>query len=194
MVDAQFLERVQQMKAVKFHRTGGGFIRSLALVLSFLLALGQLIAAAGQRSPKQKSAAMSGDQRIAHVLSRLTFGARPGDFERVKSMGVAAFINQQLDPDSIDATAVIAKLRKLPTLGMATPVIIEQYTPPKADAVPSPIPAKSPDNSTQPAQKLMAQSPPNSLGQAPQIANPNMSAMENEMRMDAKKEIGRAHV
>jgi uncharacterized protein (DUF1800 family) len=189
MVDAQFLERVQQMKAIKFHRTGGGFIRSLALVLSFLLALGQLIAAAGQRNPKQKSQALSGDQRIAHVLSRLTFGARPGDFERVKSMGVEAFINQQLDPDSIDAGSVIARLKRLPTLGMATPVIIEQYTPPKPGAAPSPLPAKSPDNSSQPAQKLIAQSPPNSLGQAPQIASANMSAMQNEMQMDAKKEV-----
>ena len=65
-------------------------------------------AQASQRAAK-KSAAMSGDQRIAHVLSRLTFGARQGDFERVKAMGVESFINQQLDPDSIDAGAVIAR-------------------------------------------------------------------------------------
>lgn len=143
----------------------------------------------GSQRAGKKSAALSGDQRIAHVLSRLTFGARPGDFERVKNMGVEAFINQQLDPDSIDAGSVLARLKKLPTLGMATPVIIEQYTPPKPGAVPSPLPAKSPDNSTQPAQKLIAQSPPNSLGQVPQIANANMSAMQSEMQMNANKEV-----
>ena len=33
---------------------------------------------------------MSEDQRITHVLSRLTFGARPGDFERIKATELAA--------------------------------------------------------------------------------------------------------
>ena len=70
---------------------------------------------ATQRSTKKQSA-MTADQRIAHVLSRLTYGARPGDFEKVKAMGVEAFINQQLDPDSIDNSTAIAKLRRLPTL------------------------------------------------------------------------------
>src|SRR5205807_2641933 len=102
---------------------------------------------ASQRAPK-KSGKISEDQRIAHVLSRLTFGARPGDFERVKAMGVEAFINQQLDPDSIENSTVIAKLRRLPTLGMATPVIIEQYTPPKPVITPSPTVVKTAENST----------------------------------------------
>lgn len=176
------------MRAVKFHREGQGFIRSFSFALCFLLVFGQLLALGGQRNPKQKSQTLSGDQRIAHALSRLTFGARPGDFERVKSMGVEAFINQQLDPDSLDVTPLIAKLKRLPTLGMATPVIIEQYTPPKPGAVPSPMPAKTPDNATAPAQKLIAQDPSNPLAQTPQIANPNQSAMQSEMQMDLKKE------
>src|SRR5205807_3214593 len=93
--------------------------------------------AQGRKQRSEKKFAMTDDQRNAHVLSRLTFGARPGDFERVKVLGVDAFIAQQLDPDSIDDTGAIAKLKKLPTLGMATPVIIEQYTPPKPAIVPS---------------------------------------------------------
>src|SRR5882762_2025117 len=137
-----------------------------------------------QRGAK-KQLAMTEDQRIAHVLSRLTFGARPGDFERVKAMGVDAFINQQLDPDSLDVSGVIARLKKLPTLGMATPVIIEQYTPPKPVVVPSPAPARSPENSSAATQKGIAQ---NSLSATPQIASPNISAMQSEMQMDAKKE------
>src|SRR6266576_3881558 len=97
--------------------------RTAALIL-VLVMLGQpvfLVAANAQRraqSGAKKQLALTEDQHIAHVLSRLTFGARPGDFERVKAMGVEAFINQQLDPDSVDNTAVIAKLKKLPTLGM----------------------------------------------------------------------------
>src|SRR5260221_1503062 len=175
------------MEVVKFHRAGVGYIQALAFSLSFWLVFGQLFAFAAQRNQKQKSQQQSEDQRIAHVLSRLTFGARPGDFERVRAMGVEAFINQQLDPDSLDAGAVSARLRKLPTLGMATPVIIEQYTPPKPAAVPSPVPAKSAENGNAPAPQMMAQNP-GPMGQAPQIANPNMSAMQNEMQMEVKKE------
>jgi uncharacterized protein (DUF1800 family) len=162
---------------------------ALILVLVMLCQPVFWLAANAQGRPQRgakKQLAMTEDQRIAHVLSRLTFGARPGDFERVKAMGVEAFINQQLDPDSLDAGSVIARLRKLPTLGLATPVIIEQYTPPKPGVVPAPTPARSPDNAT--GQKLIAQNPPNALGQSPQIANPNGSAMPSEMQMDAKKE------
>jgi len=102
------------------------------------------------RQRSVKNAKMSEDQRVAHVLSRLTFGARPGDFEKVKAMGVDAFIAQQLDPDSLDDSALMTKLKRLPTLGMATPVIIEQYTPPKPVASPSPA---------QPAEKSKPPSP-----------------------------------
>ncbi len=175
------------MRTAKFSFGSAAFIRSVALSLSLLLAAGQLFAFAPQRHPKAKGLVLSEDQRIAHVLSRLTFGARPGDFERVKAMGVEAFIAQQLDPDSLDAGAVIARLKRLPTLGMATPVIIEQYTPPKP--APSPSPAKAPDNSRTPAQRLVGQNPSNPLAQAPQISpNPNPGMMQNEMQLEVKKE------
>ena len=128
---------------------GRGMNRSgaVSITLSLLLVFGQvgnLVVQAQGRQTAKKSA-LTGDQRIAHVLSRLTFGARPGDFERVKAVGVAEFIRQQLDSDSLDDVAVQARLRRLPTLGMATPVIFEQYTPPKPVVSPSPAPAKSPD-------------------------------------------------
>ena len=145
---------------------------------------------AAQRKKEQRSRALSAtmtdNKRIAQVLSRLTFGARPGDFEKVKQMGVAAFINQQLNPDSLDNTALIAKLRRLPTLGMATPVIIEQYTPPKPGASPLPAPAKSPDAMTATLPKSIAE---NSLNQVPQLsANASMTAMSGEMQISDKKD------
>ena len=168
------------------------FWRATAFLVALLLLLQPtlLLASGGQgRSERatKKTATMSEDQRITHVLSRLTFGARPGDLERVRAMGVETFIKQQLDPDSLDAGAVSARLRKLPTLGMATPVIIEQYTPPKPAAVPSPVPAKAAENANAPAPQMMAQNP-GPMGQTPQMANPNTSAMQNEMRMEVKKE------
>jgi uncharacterized protein (DUF1800 family) len=119
------------------------------MILSLLLVFGQVgnLAVQAQGRQTAKKSALTADQRVAHVLSRLTFGARPGDFERVKAVGVNEFIRQQLDSDSVDDVAVEARLRRLPTLGMATPVIFEQYTPPKPVVSPSPAPApaKSPD-------------------------------------------------
>ena len=116
-------------------RNGGGIRRlrkSLpgiaSLLASLLFCQPAFLLAANARESRQRgvrNAKMSEDQRVAHVLSRLTFGARPGDFEKVKAMGVDAFIAQQLDPDSLDDSALMAKLKRLPTLGMATPVIIE---------------------------------------------------------------------
>jgi uncharacterized protein (DUF1800 family) len=38
----------------------------------------------------------------SHVLNRLTFGARPGDYARVTTLGVQRFIDEQLDPEAIE--------------------------------------------------------------------------------------------
>ncbi len=161
-------------------------IISLGLAASLFCQPAFLLVAAQRQNDQRKSWTMTDDQRIAQVLSRLTFGARPGDFEKVKQMGVAAFINQQLDPDSIDNTALIAKLKRLPTLNMATPVIIEQYTPPKPGASPSPAPAKSPDALAPTPPKSIAE---NSLNQVPQLStNASMTAMSGEMQMSEKKD------
>lgn len=174
------------MMTIKFARW-----RNESRLISFLLGTVLLvqpifIASAGAQGRKQRNAkdrsAMTDDRRVAHVLSRLTFGARPGDIERIKSMGVDAFIAQQLDPDSISDTEAIAKLRRLPTLGMATPVIIDQYTPPKPVVVPSPAPAKSPETAA--ASAAVAGTSP---AQTPQlVGNGSMPAMQTEMQ-NAKK-------
>ena len=50
---------------------------------------------------------------IAHVLNRLTFGARPGDVERVREAGLAAWIDQQLHPSRIDDHVADAMLPSL---------------------------------------------------------------------------------
>src|SRR5215471_479200 len=163
-------------KSVLNSRRFGRLVPTIAALLAgILLVQASFASLAAQRA--KKSSSMTADQRVAHVLSRLTFGARPGDFEKVKAMGVGAFINQQLDPDSIDNTAVIAKLRKLPTLGMATPVIIDQYTPPKPAVSPSPAVAK-PEVINAPEVKTAQ----NSLNQTQQsVTNASMSPMPNGM-------------
>ena len=41
---------------------------------------------------------------ISHVLNRLTFGPRPGDYARVTATGVEAFIEEQLAPERLSDT------------------------------------------------------------------------------------------
>src|SRR5205814_8503272 len=68
----------------------------------------------------KKSGKLTEDQRILHVLNRLGFGARPGDVERVKAMGVDRYIELQLNPGKIDDSASEAKLQNLETLRMTS--------------------------------------------------------------------------
>ena len=42
------------------------------------------------------------DEAMLHALNRLAYGPRPGDMERVRQMGLAKWIEQQLNPKSID--------------------------------------------------------------------------------------------
>ncbi len=49
---------------------------------------------------------LSESERIAQVVSRLTFGARPGDAEQVKAMGVSRWIDRQLHPYTINDNAL----------------------------------------------------------------------------------------
>src|SRR4029078_5282729 len=78
----------------------------------------------------QKHRSLTQDQRIIHVLNRLGFGARPGDVERVKAMGVEKYIEQQLHPEQIADTVAENKLRELSVLNMTTAELYEKYPQP----------------------------------------------------------------
>jgi uncharacterized protein (DUF1800 family) len=51
-----------------------------------------------------------------HLLSRAAFGPRPGDVDRVRSMGDEAWIDEQLAPDAIDDTACDLRARRFETI------------------------------------------------------------------------------
>src|SRR5882672_1174857 len=90
-----------------------------------------VISAQSMKTAASKSTAkLTQDQRILHVLNRLGFGARPGDVERVKAMGVDKYIEQQLSPNKIDDAASEAKLQNLETLRMPTAALYEKYPQP----------------------------------------------------------------
>lgn len=70
------------------------------------------------------------DRSITHALNRLAFGPAPGDVERVKAMGLATWIEQQLHPERIASAAVDAKLDRLSTLTLDPSTIARDYIQP----------------------------------------------------------------
>ena len=71
------------------------------------------------------------DEAIRHALGRLGFGARPGDVERVRAMGLDRYIEAQLDPAKMDDGPMEARLERFETLGMNNREIASRfYTPP----------------------------------------------------------------
>jgi uncharacterized protein (DUF1800 family) len=62
---------------------------------------------------------LTGRERAVQVLDRFTFGARPGDVDRVMAMGVDKWFEQQLTPDAIKDPALDKKLADFPTLSMS---------------------------------------------------------------------------
>lgn len=70
------------------------------------------------------------EQRIVHVLNRLGFGARPGDVQRVKAMGLENYINQQLAPEKIDDAVAENKVKDLDALKMTTAELYAKYPQP----------------------------------------------------------------
>ncbi len=79
-----------------------------------------------------KKPALNKDERVRHALDRLTFGPRPGDFERVRKMGVNKWISLQLHPERIaEDPSLEARLRGLDTLRMSPAEMAAAYPPPQ---------------------------------------------------------------
>jgi uncharacterized protein (DUF1800 family) len=67
------------------------------------------------------------EQKILHVLNRLGYGARPGDVERVRAVGVEKYIEQQLNAEKIDDSATEAKVKNLDALKMSNAELFARY-------------------------------------------------------------------
>src|ERR1044072_4358937 len=99
--------------------------KTVAVIL--LILLSQPIVFAQKHA---KTQALTEEQRILHVLNRLGVGARPGDVERVKAMGLENYINQQLSPEKISDTVAENKVRDLNVLNMTTAHLYENFPQP----------------------------------------------------------------
>ena len=99
------------------------------------------IALGASKKPKQSPVLkglpiteLSEDEAILHALNRLAFGPRPGDMERVRQMGLAKWIEQQLNPNTINDKAIEARLENYPTLKMSSSKLLGEYPQPKQAA------------------------------------------------------------
>ncbi len=103
-------------------------MRLLAVVLIALGALGGCSAPATSVAVQDSRPAIPDDDRaILHALSRLTYGPRPGDVGRVRALGLEAWIERQLRPQTIDDSATERALAGLATLGMSIPDLLREY-------------------------------------------------------------------
>ncbi|HKS67998.1 MAG TPA: DUF1800 domain-containing protein [Candidatus Acidoferrales bacterium] len=75
-------------------------------------------------------AELTEDQAILHALNRLAYGPRPGDVQRIKQMGLATWIDEQLNPDSIDDSALDKRMDRYSTLRMSSQQLLANFPPP----------------------------------------------------------------
>ena len=67
------------------------------------------------------------DKTIVHVLNRIGFGPAPGDVERVRRIGLAAYIDQQLQPARLADANLTSRLASFSTLRLTTRELAERY-------------------------------------------------------------------
>ena len=102
-----------------------GVSRKLFHLGAILSIVSGLAAGAGAQK-RQAVPSKPDDKTIVHVLNRLGFGPGPGDIERVRRIGLGAYIEQQLDPDRIPDEHTAARLTAFETLTMSSRQMAEE--------------------------------------------------------------------
>ncbi len=91
--------------------------------------LALLLAVAAIAKKKQEPSGLTEHQRAVHVLNRFAFGPRPGDVDRVTSIGADKWFEEQLQPGKIDDSGLEARLAPLRTLRMDSREMVENFPP-----------------------------------------------------------------
>jgi len=115
-------------------------------------------------------------ETITHVLNRLGFGPRPGDVDRVREMGISAYIEEQLHPERLEDDALAARLSVMSTLTMSSRELVEQFF----------IPADELNRRLQQAQRQAAGDP--TMTPPPgQPQRPEVTPEERQIRQAAQR-------
>jgi uncharacterized protein (DUF1800 family) len=89
------------------------------------------VAAAAKKATEYSKKLSSGDQ-IQQALNRLTFGARPGDADEVRRIGLKKWMDRQLHPEAIPENPLLErKLAQMDTLRMSTADLVRNYPTPQ---------------------------------------------------------------
>jgi uncharacterized protein (DUF1800 family) len=100
----------------------------LLVIISYLLLSCANTAQAAPVNPK-----------FIHLLNRLTLGIRPGEIDRVQQLGIDKYIQQQLHPDSIAESPIVAeKLAKLDAVNLSPVELFQRYNPQDLQLSPAP--------------------------------------------------------
>jgi uncharacterized protein (DUF1800 family) len=107
-----------------------GIVAALISIAPFSISAQRSAARKSQPQPavvRSDVRELPADQQIIHALSRLTFGARPGDALKVRAIGLDNWIDQQLHPDKIDDSAVESFITKYSVLHQDQNALLQQY-------------------------------------------------------------------
>jgi uncharacterized protein (DUF1800 family) len=71
------------------------------------------------------------EQKVAHLLDRATFGARPGDVERVMKSGWEKYLDDQLHPQRISDQVVEERLKNIESIHLSSAELARSVPPPQ---------------------------------------------------------------
>ncbi len=125
-----------------------GRLATLAVVAALSIATPYIFAATGANAAVDKTSAATSSkalkglpitelnetEAILHALNRLGYGPRPGDVEHVREIGLAKWIDSQLNPDSLNDSPTQARLQNFPTLKMSNAKLIQDFPRPQVAA------------------------------------------------------------
>lgn len=95
-------------------------VSALAWTAESVTGASALVVAARELAPREQA---------THVLNRLAFGPRPGDVDRVVTMGVDSWIEQQLRPERISDREMDRIVSAFPRLGRPGRELLRDYPP-----------------------------------------------------------------
>ena len=98
-------------------------VRGGVVLGAILLASGAI----GLEAQRSAVPAKPDDKAIVHVLNRLGFGPAPGDVARVRELGLARYIDEQLEPATTPDESMAARLAAFTTLSMSTRDLAREY-------------------------------------------------------------------
>ena len=90
-----------------------------------------MVAAAAITKAGASTKQIQGQEPVLHALNRFTFGPRPGDVASVQAMGLKQWFERQLNPLSIDDSALEDRLEMFPAMKMQEAELKQRYPSPQ---------------------------------------------------------------